>query len=165
MWYADTDRASLNVMLSVEKEFDEIPQLFRYKSSEALVKSEVPRHLDINPLGTALVYCLESKVRGMLIPLWVIGSFFQYIPARLGRNRALDDVVSCLNEIYCGTSAVLYNMHKRIYRSYIRALSSLRHCLDNTILQMESETLCASILLQMCEVRFIYAIDIRHDFC
>ena len=115
--------------------------------------SEVPRWLETNHLGSSLVYCLESKVEGTLIPLWLVGSFFQYIPARIGRNAALDAALSCLCDIYCSP----YNFQVGTYQKYVKAISSLRGCLSDTSLQMESETLCASILLQMCEVRFVHA--------
>lgn len=122
--------------------------------------SEVPRFLESNPLGSSLVYCLESKVKGTLIPLWLVGSFFQFVPARMGRNAALDAAVSCLCDIYCSP----YNVHAGIYHNYVRALSSLRGYLSDTSLQMESETLCASILLQMCEVRLAHAISIDQKY-
>ena len=115
--------------------------------------SEVPRWLETNHLGSSLVYCLESKVEGTLIPLWLVGSFFQYVPARIGHNAALDAAVSCLCDIYCSP----YNFQVSTYQKYAKAISSLRGCLSDTSLQMESETLCASILLQMCEVGFVYA--------
>ena len=109
---------------------------------------EIPRYLETNPLGSSLVYCLESKVEGKLIPLWCVGSFFQYVPARIGRNKALDDVVSCI----CGIYSSQYSFNEGIYQKYATALSSLRDSLGDESLQRESETLCASILLQMCEV-------------
>ena len=122
----------------------------QYSTNKMYTLSEVPRHLETNPLGSSLVYCLESKVKGTLIPLWLVGSFFQYVPARMGRNTALDAAVSCLCDIYCSP----YHFPVSIYQSYAKALSSLRGCLSGTSLQMEPETLCASILLQMCEVSF-----------
>lgn len=109
---------------------------------------EVPRHLESNPLGSSLVYCLESKVNGTLIPLWLVGSFFQFVPARIGRSVALDDAVSCL----CGIYSSPYSFHASIYKGYAKALSSLRGCLSDDSQRMNSETLCASILLQMCEL-------------
>ena len=130
-------------------------------TSRRCPKSEVPRGLETNHLGSSLVYCLESKVEGTLIPLWFVGSFFQYIPARIGRNAALDAAVSCLCDIYCSA----YNFQVGTYRKYAKAISSLRGCLSDTFLQMESETLCASILLQMCEVGFIQATSIDQEKC
>ena len=112
---------------------------------------EVPRYLESNPLGSSLVYCLESKVNGALIPLWLVGSFFQFVPARMGRSVALDDAVSCL----CGIYSSPYSLDTGVYKGYAKALSSLRGCLSDDSLRMKSETLCASILLQMCEVSFV----------
>ena len=122
-------------------------------TNKRCAEPEVPRYLETNPLGSSLVYCLESKVTGTLIPLWLVGSFFQYVPARMGRNAALDAAVSCLCDIYCSP----YHFPTGIYRSYARALSSLRSYISDNSLQMESETLCASILLQMCEVSLVHA--------
>lgn len=112
-------------------------------TKSALRTPEVPRYLESNPLGLSLVYCLESKVKGTLVPLWLVGSFFQFVPARMGRNAVLDNAVSCLCGIYCSP----FNSHTGVYQNYVRAVSSLRGCLSDTSLRMESETLCASIML------------------
>ncbi|KAE9366811.1 hypothetical protein N431DRAFT_495200 [Stipitochalara longipes BDJ] len=112
----------------------------------------VPRHIDPNPLGTALIFCMGSKVEGLLIPLHLVGSFFDFIPARMGFNNALDDVVSCLCSIYSRKLSTPYGYQRDVYQSYIKALASLRVCLEDPGLRMKSETLCASILLQMCEL-------------
>jgi hypothetical protein len=114
----------------------------------------VPRYHGINPLGLALVYCLESKVKGTLIPLRLVGSFFEFTPAR---NEALDDSLVPLRHLPRHPPTP-YNFHKGIYQSYVKALSSLCSCLGDTSLRMESENLCASILLQMCEVSFVHAL-------
>ena len=134
---------------------------FHILNSNRLAKSTVPKCLQNNHLGSALVYCLDSKVKGALIPLRIVGSFFEFIPARLGRNAALDDAVSCICAIYSGNPMTPYNMHKEVCKSYVKALSSLRACLGNDAVRMEPETLCASILLQMCEVRLIYVSSLR----
>ena len=108
-----------------------------------------------NRLGSELVYRLDDHTPRPLIPLRLIGSFFGVIPARLGHNGALDDAVSCLCAIYAGPLPISYkryNLDKGIYRSYAKALSSLRAYLNDPSLRIESETLCASILLQMCEL-------------
>jgi hypothetical protein len=154
--YADEDMR-LNGIVVLWKNLRFLPGSL-YKTDKTHAKFKMPRYPEINPLGSALVYCLESKVKGPLIPLWLVGSFFQFIPARLGRNAALDDAVSCLCAIYCGTPSTPYNFHKGIYQSYVRALSSLRGCLSDASLRMESETLCASILLHMGEVSFFHAL-------
>ena len=141
----------LNTAVTVWKNFSS-PHGSQYRSDKERITPEIPRYLESNPLGSSLVYCLESKVKGKLVPLWLVGSFFQFIPARMGRNVALDNAVSCL----CGIYRSSYNYHSGIYQNYVKALSSLRGCLNDASIRMESETLCASILLQMCEVRFVH---------
>lgn len=126
-----------------------------YSTNKTYTPTGVPRYLNTNPLGSSLVYCLESKVQGTLIPLWLVGSFFQCVPARVSRNAALDAALSCLCDIYCSP----YNLRAGVCQGYVKALSSLRGCLSDTTLQMESETLCASIVLQMCEVRFVLPVS------
>jgi hypothetical protein len=142
--------------LCTETELDTIWDPFSHRISNDLgtmfANLYVPRHLEPNPLGTALVFCMGSKVEGTLIPLHLVGSFFDFIPARMGFNTALDDVVSCLCSIYSRKFSTPYGYQRGIYQSYIKALASLRGYLEDPVLRMESETLCASILLQMCEV-------------
>ncbi|KAF7891959.1 hypothetical protein EAF00_008261 [Botryotinia globosa] len=117
-----------------------------------VVSLDIPRFLGNNPLATRLMYCFGCKVKGDLLPLWLIGSFFQYIPGRLGYNIALDDAITCVCNLYCDGSSNEYTKSKAIYSSYIRALSSLQKCLVDERLRYQSETLCASLLLQMCEL-------------
>jgi len=112
----------------------------------------IPRYLEPNPLGAALVFCFGSKVEGTLIPFSLVGSYLEFIPTRTSRNAALDDAVSCLCSIYSRNLTTPYGYQRDIYKAYSKALASLRTCLGDMVLRMESETLCASILLQLCEV-------------
>ena len=144
---------------SVVKGIEVVWKNFHILKSHDPAKSKVPPYLENNQLGSALVYCLDSKVKGELIPLGIIGSFFQFIPARIGRNAALDDAVSCLCAIYRSNPATPYSMHKEACKGYVKALSSLQTCLNDDAVQTEAETLCASIVLQICEARLTYALD------
>ena len=119
---------------------------------KARTKSGVPRYLESNRLGSEFVYCLESNAKSLLMPLRFLGSYFDFIPARLGHNAALDGAVLSLCAMYSGSLTTSYAAQKAIYGSYARALSSLRHCMNDKSLQMEPETLCASILLQIGEL-------------
>jgi len=84
---------------------------------------------------------------------FLVGSFFDSIPARMGFNKALDDVVYCLCSVYSKKFLATYEYQRDIYESYIRALAPLRRCLEDQDKKMELETVCASILLRICEVR------------
>jgi hypothetical protein len=84
---------------------------------------------------------------------FLVVSFFDFIPARMAFNKALDDVASCLCSISSEKLSATYEYQRDIYESYIRVLALLRRCIEDPDKKMESETLCASIFLQMCEVR------------
>jgi len=116
-------------------------------------KSEIPRHHEINSLTPAFIFCLDSKVKEPLVPLRMSGSFFDFVPSRIGHNVALDDAAACMSAIYRGTPSISYSADREIYQSYVKALASLRSFLNDSNLRLEAETLCASIMLQMCEVR------------
>lgn len=77
---------------------------------------------------------------------------FDFIRARMEFNKALDDVASCLCSLSSEKFSATYEYQRDIYESYIRALALLRRCVEDPDRKMESETLCASILLQMCEL-------------
>jgi hypothetical protein len=88
-----------------------------------------------------------------LLPLEALGSFFPSIPARLGRNSALDTAITCLCSIYhhflSGESTLASTA---TIGKYVNSLAALQNCVRNPGLRCQSETLCASILVQMCEL-------------
>lgn len=121
---------------------------FRYKPSYR--RLEVPRSLDTNSLGSEFVYCLDKNLNG---ELQSTAPFFDFIPSRLGRNVALDDAVACMTAVYRDPPSPSHLPRKGVYRIRLKAISSLRKCISDPSLQMEPETLCATILLQLTEVR------------
>jgi hypothetical protein len=147
--------ASSNVLLAGEilQEAFTLTYCTSFPNAPPPLKLQINRFTGASPLATALVYSLGCKVKGDLMPLWLYGSFFQFIPARLGHNVALDDAVSCISGIYSDKSS-LHDKSKSLvnYENYVRALRSLQSCLNDEVLSLQSETLCASILLQICEV-------------
>ncbi|OBT87208.1 hypothetical protein VE02_04872 [Pseudogymnoascus sp. 03VT05] len=78
------------------------------------------------------------------------GEFLQDIPARLGRNEALDSSVKALTAAHSS-----YCLHKRATPEalvkYSAALRMLRFYLDDPVKACSSETLCAVMLLLMCQ--------------
>lgn len=84
----------------------------------------------------------------------VFGPFIQEVPARIGHNAALDAAV-----------AVLVNAHASLLHKkktcmaivspqlYLRAIKTLQTCLEDPELGMSANTLCASVLLSLVEVR------------
>jgi hypothetical protein len=80
-----------------------------------------------------------------------LGLFFEFVPYRLGHNRALDDAVRCICIAYssflCDKSSVLQDRGE-----YCQALRSLRACLQDEKIALSSETLCAAMILRWYEV-------------
>ena len=104
-------------------------------------------------------YILDHGKHQALFPLSSHGDFYKFIPSRLGMNPALDMSISCLCTIYTDTLSTSSPTSKDSIRSYARALSTLRACLETERVRTESETICASIILQLCEVR------LQSEFC
>lgn len=82
--------------------------------TERFAEPMVPRNPDTNELGSALVQCLDSYVKGTLVTSRLVGSFSQLIPARIGHNAALDDAVSGLCAVYHYPNG----LGRSVYRTY-----------------------------------------------
>jgi len=102
---------------------------------------------------TALLVSIMDNDRAQtLLPLKAVGSFLPCIPSRLGRNAALDAVTASLCSVYvdhltgksAGSSVTL--------QKYITSLGALQRCIKDPEMRSQSETICASIIVQMCEL-------------
>jgi hypothetical protein len=83
--------------------------------------------------------------------LWSYGSFLDDIPRRLGTNEALDTSVAalvCAHPDLCSRRKVTIEALNK----YSRALKTLRMYLDTPAMACTTETLCAVMLLLMCQV-------------
>ncbi|RAO68997.1 uncharacterized protein BHQ10_005009 [Talaromyces amestolkiae] len=81
---------------------------------------------------------------------WAYGFFMFEIPRRMNENEALDTAVNaliCSHSNFCARQAV----SAETLSSYSRALRSLRHCLDDPGKASQTETLCAVMLLLICQ--------------
>ncbi|KAE8553763.1 hypothetical protein TMatcc_006783 [Talaromyces marneffei ATCC 18224] len=81
---------------------------------------------------------------------WAYGFFLFEIPRRMNENEALDTAVNaliCAHSNFCAGSGVSV----KTLSSYSRALRSLRNCLDDREKASTSETLCAVMLLLICQ--------------
>ncbi|KNG84011.1 hypothetical protein ANOM_007782 [Aspergillus nomiae NRRL 13137] len=99
-----------------------------------------------------LVYIMQDSMSQMIFPLNSHGSFYQYIPGRLGRNAALDSAIACLCTVYADILAANGAISKDAWRKYAQSTGALRLCLDDPGRCLQSETVCASIVLQLCEL-------------
>ena len=102
--------------------------------------------------GAFLAHMLDDPKSQALLPLTSIGTFFCFIPSRIGRNLALDDAMSCLCGIYIDTLTDKPTNSESAFRRYAKSLNSLQVCVKQPQLRRESETICASIILQLCEL-------------
>ncbi|KAH8701567.1 hypothetical protein BGW36DRAFT_371117 [Talaromyces proteolyticus] len=82
--------------------------------------------------------------------IWNYGGFIADIPQRLGINEALDGAVYAVTAAH--SSFCLYkDISIEALSRYSRALQMLRLCLDDPIKAATSETLCAVMLLLICQ--------------
>ena len=100
-----------------------------------------------------LAYILaDSKCQSACSPQ-ATGSFLPFIPSRLGHNAALDAAVSCLCGIYGDRQATTREPTPATMQKYGASLRILRTFVADSMFRTQSETICASIVLQICEVR------------
>lgn len=83
---------------------------------------------------------------------WNYGAFLEEIPQRLGKNKALDTAVAALvsahSNVCCRRRATLQTLVK-----YSVALHALKSSLNSPHEASSSETLCAIMVLLICQVR------------
>ena len=111
-----------------------------------------PLQSDSDRNGSLLSYILSSPDGGSLFTLQTIGDFVSDIPSRLGHNAALDESIACLCSIYVDVKSHGRRISNITIKRYAGALNSLQRCLDDVGMRYQSETVCASIILQLCEV-------------
>lgn len=86
----------------------------------------------------------------------VFGPFIQEVPSRIGHNPALDAAVAVLIDAH--TSLMYKNTSNDVVsiNLYLRAIKMLQGCLEDSQEGMSTNTLCASVLLGLVEVRDTY---------
>jgi hypothetical protein len=106
--------------------------------SDSLLLVKLVDHLDDNkPLG--------MTIRNL-------GSFFPFIPSRLGHSRALDDAVQCICTAYSALLCSNGSVIGQDRREYYQALRSLRLACQDKDEVLSSNVLCAAVLLSWYEV-------------
>lgn len=81
---------------------------------------------------------------------WSFGIFMEEIPRRLGSNAALDCSVDALTSAYVGF-CTRKKVSVETLAKYSNALKTLVVCLDNPFQASSSETLCAVMVLLLCQ--------------
>lgn len=98
-----------------------------------------------------------SPSRGVKYNLaWSFGDYLYDIPARLGRNQALDAAADALITACDRFSAGSADQSQRFLVKYVEAVRALRLCLDDEQTATTSETLGAVMLLLICQVSALF---------
>lgn len=101
-------------------------------------------------LTSQLIQAIKLTTNLKYNPAWAYGFFMFEIPRRMNENEALDTAVNalvCSHSNFCARKEVSVET----LRSYSRALRSLRNCLDDPDKASQTETLCAVMLLLICQ--------------
>lgn len=99
----------------------------------------------------ALSYALKPSIDERFSLLCMYGPLLQYVPFRLGRNKALDAATSVLTETHSGVCRGGRPTALAIGK-YSDALRELRHSLDDAEIAGSTETLCAAMILCISQV-------------
>ena len=84
--------------------------------------------------------------------LLTYGIFLQDVPKRLGINEALDASVAALVTAHAGACSRRGEVSPRAISKYSHAMTTLRTCLDQPVKARAAETLCAVMILLICQV-------------
>ncbi|KAK5939041.1 hypothetical protein PMZ80_008344 [Knufia obscura] len=94
-----------------------------------------------------------KPARGVRFNLaWSYGDYLTDVPVRLGRNVALDAAADALVTACDRFSAPRADHSHRFLAKYVEAVRTLRLCLDDQATATTSETLCAVMLLLICQI-------------
>ncbi|KFY08359.1 hypothetical protein V492_06301 [Pseudogymnoascus sp. VKM F-4246] len=124
-----------------------------FKSFNIIDVAKTVPHTPSNPLTMATnefvsTMTVSTGVRFNLT-YWY-GEFLQDIPKRLGRNKALDTAVMALTASH-SSFCLRQRATPETLMKYSVALRTLRFYLDDTAKACSSETLCAVMLLLICQ--------------
>jgi hypothetical protein len=112
--------------------------------------SAVPNN-ELTLLGIAFSDMIKPSTDLRYNLAWSYGVFLEDVPRRLGTNAALDasaNAVVAAHSSYCSCRGPSPDA----LRKYSLALSKLKDCLDDVAKARTSETLCAVMLLLICQV-------------
>ena len=83
---------------------------------------------------------------------WSFGPFLEHVPQRLGKSAALDAAAKVIVAAHSSHCASRRRVTPNILVDYSRALTQLRLALDDVVTAQSPETLCAIMLLLICQV-------------
>ncbi|QPC76888.1 hypothetical protein HYE68_007640 [Fusarium pseudograminearum] len=102
---------------------------------------------------TVVTHTLVSRleITDLRYDITCYGDFLRHIPARLGRNEALDASADALATTFSTLHMPQGYQTIDALTKYGRAINSLRLCLDNPAKARMPETMCAVYLIMICQ--------------
>ncbi|KAF4960617.1 hypothetical protein FSARC_10431 [Fusarium sarcochroum] len=102
---------------------------------------------------TIVTHTLVSRleITDLRYDITCYGDFLRHIPARLGRNEALDASADALATTFSTLHRPQGYQTVDALTKYVRAINSLRICLDNPQKARMPETMCAVYLIMICQ--------------
>jgi hypothetical protein len=129
-------------------------QLLRAGRAAFEVRVFWPLRSEVDRNRSMMCYLLADEERQPNSLLQMMGDFLPYLPSRMGHNPALDRGVACICSLYRGfVDGGQRPAHAAQIREYLHAVSAVRDCIADPAQRLSSETICATIILQVCEVR------------
>ena len=109
----------------------------------------------LSSLTSRFVHSISQDVDIRFQLPWNFGPYLASIPCRLGRSAALDAATDTLVAAHTSFCAGNATSNQPVLVKYSRALSHLRHDLDDVAKARSAESLCAVMVLAIAQVRFL----------
>ncbi|KAL9601232.1 MAG: hypothetical protein Q9219_002637 [cf. Caloplaca sp. 3 TL-2023] len=106
----------------------------------------------ISHLTSALIHRISQDVDVKYQLLWNFGGYLAGIPRRLGHSACLDAAADALVSSHTGLCAGALKAGSTAWAKYSRALSVLRHDLNDVAKARSSESLCAVMVLSIVQL-------------
>lgn len=106
---------------------------------------------ELTNLTTAFVRTIKRSTDLRYNMWWSFGTFLEEVPRRLGSNEALDRAVDAVSTAH-GDFCVRREASTDALAKYSQALRMLRVYLDDKVHAQSSSTLCAVMILLICQV-------------
>ena len=117
---------------------------------------QLPQFSSAEKTRAMLVHILVDPNCQSVFSPQVVGTFLPLLPPRLGYNTALDAAISCLCSMY-RDFLVSGRTSFGTTRKYVATLGALQKCVADPSQRTKSETICASLIVQICEVSLPHA--------
>lgn len=132
----------------------------RQKSPSPVLSSASSDTIDFTQVSTTahdrlfgeLVHIMSLSTNLRYNFIYAYGGYLLRVPQHLGINEALDASTGAVISAYGDFCRGSPNVTSRTLSLYTRALKALRLCLDDGVKACAPETLCAVMLLMICQV-------------